>query len=89
MMVICNECECVHFKVSQKYVDDWEQEWIGYFNTKPKLWLEAYGITDKPPSTEEYYKCFRCGNYYKNFRIAEDYKCPIGSTIRPILDFNE
>ena len=89
--VVCNKCGWGHFSVSKQYVKEWEADWIELFKTKPAEWLEMYGITDKPPSPDQYLHCFSCGNTYQDFREAteKDLKKLYGHTIQPVLDFKE
>lgn len=86
--VTCTACGWTHFTVTPEHVLSWIKEWDELFKTKPKEWLEAYGITDKPPSPEQYYRCFRCGADYKKCRAstASEISKLSGSTIQPILD---
>jgi predicted nucleic-acid-binding Zn-ribbon protein len=84
ILVECPKCGWVHFAVNEKYVKNWEEEWKHYFDTKPKDWLAAYGITDAPPTRDQYLQCFRCGNKeISTFFITE--KDLNGHTIQPIL----
>ncbi len=87
--VKCNKCGWVHFEVSAEYVRKWEADWLLFFNTKDAEWLESYGITTSPPSTDIYLKCFRCGGSYKDMRDTLGNEVPNGSTIQPILNRNE
>jgi hypothetical protein len=84
--VICNKCGWVHFQVSLEYVQNWEKEWGQFWRDSTPRVREAYGCVKAPPSREQYLKCFRCDNNYKNFRDTEDSEIPFGSTIQPILD---
>lgn len=91
--VMCNNCGWGHFTVSKDYIKQWEAQWLKYFNEETPETLEMFGVTDNPPppSSEVYYRCFCCGNSYKDFRDAndEDNKKLYGHTIQPILDYKE
>lgn len=83
-LVECPKCGWVHFSVSEAYVQNWEKEWQHYFETWDKERLEAYGITDAPPTREGYLRCFNCGSKdIKSFFITN--KDVGGHTIQPIL----
>lgn len=83
-LIECPKCGWVHFAVSEEYVREWEKEWQALFKIKTKEWLANYGITDAPPTREEYLKCFRCGNKdTKQFFITK--KSLNGHTLNPIL----
>ena len=89
-LVNCNRCHQIHFQVSKKYCLAWLDEWMGYYNTKDKDWLNAYGLDKKVPSIKDTYGiCDRCGNLYKDFSDGTNGKELLGSTIGPILDRNE
>lgn len=80
----CNKCGWVHFSVSEEYVKNWEKEWQHYFETWDRETLASYGITDAPPTRDQYLECFRCGNRdTKNFFPTK--KILNGHTIQPIL----
>jgi len=88
-LVHCGKCGWVHFTVSLKYVRDLEAEWLHYFNTKDKEWLSHYGITDAPPSSDQYLECFRCGETHKSMLDGVGGKNIDGQTIQPTLDPKE
>lgn len=83
--VTCKKCGWVHFEVSKTYVRQWCVDWNKLFKTKPKEWLEQYGVTDSPPSPDVYYHCFLCGGGYTNFRDSVPGDAPDGCTLQPIL----
>jgi hypothetical protein len=88
--VKCKDCGWIHFQVSAKYVHDWMREWVEFWISSPDS-REAFGCKNHPPSPEQYLKCFRCGNEYKDFSKAtkeELLKCT-GSTLQPILGRRE
>jgi uncharacterized C2H2 Zn-finger protein len=83
-LVECPKCGWVHFSVSEEYVQNWEKEWQHYFNTWSKESLANFGITDSPPTREQYLYCFNCGNHDRDsFFITK--KTLNGHTIQPIL----
>ena len=88
-LVHCNKCNWTHFQVSAEYVKEWNDDWKTLCETKDEEWLSYYGITDRkaPDPLEEYGKCFRCGNTYKEF--SDGSTCGDGHTIQPILNRNE
>lgn len=80
----CNNCRWCHFEVSREYVQKWADEWVTYCKEWDEEKLSDFGIKDrKPPSPEQYYSCFNCGDSYKNFGSTG--AVPMGSTIQPIL----
>ena len=83
-LIECPKCGWVHFAVSEEYVRQWEADWKHAVETRPKEWLANYGVTDTPPSREQYQRCFRCGNRDTNDFFLTN-KDVAGRTIQPIL----
>lgn len=86
MNATCNKCGWVHFTVTEQYIREWEAEWKHFFNTWTKQHLAAYGVTDRVPSNECYYRCFRCGNDYKDFHDSKPGEVLDGSTLQSICE---
>lgn len=89
-LVHCNNCQWTHFQVDIADVQKWKAEWVKLCATKSEDWLASYGIKDRvPPSANEQYgKCFRCRNSYKDFSDGSTLTSE-GHTIQPILDRTE
>lgn len=71
-------------KVAQKSVKDFND----FFKTLPLVKRKDY-YGNKKASIKSYKSCFSCGNTYKDFRIALSEEIPRGSTIQPIMHFDE
>lgn len=85
-LVTCKHCGWVHFAVTREYAGKEVYKFNSWYNQQTDETKSCYG---GPSSIESYDKCMRCGGSYKNFRdtIPEEY--PRGSTINPILHYNE
>lgn len=81
----CNKCQWVHFGVSEKYIDHWEKEWAERFKTMTPESRSHFGLTDRPPTREQYLQCFNCGNKdIDSFKTSN--RDVSGRTIQPVLD---
>ena len=84
----CNKCGWVHFGVSLEKAKAEVESFNNYFDTlTPEKQTKSYG--GKKASIENYKKCDRCGNSYKNFRRSGTDDCPSGCTVNPILNPKE
>lgn len=85
----CNKCNWVHFTVTAEYIDQWQKDWVVFWNKSTPEIRASYGCMAGPPGPEQYLECFRCGNSYTDFKDTSDSDIPHGSTIQPILHRDE
>lgn len=83
--VFCNKCGWGHFEVTAEHVRNWQEEWAELCRDKPEDWLANYGIQNRQPPDpiQEFCRCHRCGNDYRDF--GDVGHVPSGSTITGIL----
>lgn len=86
----CNKCGWIHFAVSMKFAIAETAKFNDYFwGLSEEKRHDYYG--NRPAKLEQYTRCFRCGNDYKDFRLATNAELERirGSTIQPIVIFDE
>lgn len=82
----CNHCKWVHFSRTLEQVTTEVDKFNAYYDTLDDKTKSYFG---RKSSVKNYIRCHRCGESYKQFRVAEDSEVPNGSTINPILHFSE
>lgn len=86
--VTCNACGWVHFSVTRKSAMEQINSFNVYYDNLPESKQQDY-YNGNPSSIAHYDRCMHCGGSYHNFSVSEANDCPDGSTIGPILHFNE
>lgn len=85
--VTCTACKWVHFSRSLAAVTDEVNRFNQYFDTLDDKTKGYFG--GKPSSIKHYLYCHRCGGSYTKFRPSTNEEIPNGSTINPILHYDE
>ena len=86
--LICCKCDWVHFGLSKSEIETEIETFNIYYKTLTKEKQDSY-YGGKESSIEQYQSCFRCGNTYEDFEDASPDKIPEGSTIQPIMIYEQ
>lgn len=86
-LVTCNKCKWVYMGVSAQFALHAVSSFNEFYETLADDKKELY-YNNKKASIDTYLSC-GCGNNYKNFRKTMDREVPNGSTINPILHYDE
>lgn len=78
--VTCNQCKRVHFSVSREFANE--------EMARVNAYLDSLSDRTDYVTISEYEQCRRCGNLYKNFRIAQPEDCPRAVTLNSIIHFS-
>ena len=87
MNVTCNKCGWVYFEQTMEQVRKAVTDFNAYFDTLTPKQRKSMGWK-KHTSIKGYLGCW-CGNPYTNFRYSVAGDVPNGSTIGPILGFDQ
>ena len=85
-LVTCLSCGWVYFQLTREQAQKQVDQFNAWYDQQSEGTKENYS---GPADIKSYECCYRCGNHYKAFRDTIDDECPRGSTLNPIIHYEE